>query len=106
MIKIHELKTDPDVFAAVWEEKKTYEIRLNDRDFQEKDVVILRETKYTGQQMYFGKPLEYTGRVIHTHITHVLRGPIYGLHNKWCILSLANERIKFVSNENANSQPA
>lgn len=98
MIKIHELKTDPNHFQDVWDERKTFEYRWNgDRDFKEGDVLILKETRYSSDQMiYSDKPLEYTGRVIHTHISHILCGEKYDIMYGYSVLSLAKERTKFV----------
>ena len=99
---VHELKTDAEVFQAVLDGKKTYEIRKNDRNFQVGDELHLKETVYTGEEMKArhngaypgemipGMPLEYTGRCIARYVTHVLRGPIYGLASGWCILSIAS----------------
>lgn len=42
-MKVHELKTWPIQFAAVQERRKAFEVRRNDRDFQERDIVVLRE---------------------------------------------------------------
>jgi len=86
--KVHELKTDPKVFAGSAAGLKTFEIRMDDRDFQEGDELLLRETVSTGEEMKDGKPLEYTGRVISQRITHILRGPVYGLQQGWAILSV------------------
>lgn len=88
----HSLKTDPAVFQAVLEGRKTYEIRLNDRDFQESDELILRETRYSVEEMHAGAPREYTERELHKVISHVLRGPVYGLADGWAILSFEEER--------------
>lgn len=88
-MEIHELKTDPYVFTAVWNGQKNYELRYNDRDFQVDDDVYLRETSYTGAEIKSGAPLCYTGRSIRVKIRHVLRGPIYGLAEGWCILALS-----------------
>ena len=93
MSNVHELKTDPEVFDAVWRGDKTHEIRLNDRDYRVGDSVFLRETKYTGEQMRYSRgacspiPLIYTGRELMRKITHILSG--YGLEDNWVILSLA-----------------
>ncbi len=57
----HELKTDPAVFQASWDEKKMFEVRKNDRDFRVGDTLWIRETKYSAAEMQEGKPLEYTG---------------------------------------------
>lgn len=84
----HELKTDPDVFDAVAAGVKTFEIRLNDRDYQPGDGLLLRRTRDTGWAMKnTGAPLEYTGEEFRCIVTYVLRGPVYGLADGWAILS-------------------
>ncbi len=52
---------------------------------------MLRRTKHTGIQMQGGAPLEYTGEILYRRITHILRGPIYGLMQDWVIMSFAFE---------------
>lgn len=85
-IKNHELKTDPEPFqACVWG-FKSYEIRLDDRCFNQGDTLSLRETKYSGEEMQNGKPLEYTGRVLGRQITEVRTG--YGIKDGWCVLGI------------------
>lgn len=49
---IHALKMLPEYFEAVWENKKTFELRKNDRDFKVGDYLALNEwdgEKYTGR---------------------------------------------------------
>ena len=87
-MKTHELKTDPEVFQAVFDGLKTYEIRKNDRDFAVGHALLLRETTHSGAEIAAGAPLTYTGRQYAARITHVLVGPVYGLKNGWAILSL------------------
>ncbi len=89
----HELKTDPAVFQALFDGKKTYELRKDDRGFETGHKLWLRETRYTGEEMKAGAPLEYTGRKTRHTISHVLRGPIYGLMSGWVILSVSACRI-------------
>lgn len=85
----HKLKTDPDVFDAVMKGIKPFEIRKNDRDYQIGDELMLKKTRYTGEEMKNGKPLEYTGDVWTVKVIYVLYGPIYGLQDGWCIMSTA-----------------
>jgi hypothetical protein len=85
----HELKTDPDVFDAVADGRKTHEIRCNDRDFKVGDGLLLRRTRYTGRTMSLGMPLEYTGEELRRVVSHVLLGPVYGIKDGWAILSFA-----------------
>lgn len=40
---IHALKTLPEYFEAVWENKKTFELRKNDRDFKVGDYLAFNE---------------------------------------------------------------
>lgn len=86
----HELKTDPDVFQASWEGLKNFEIRLNDREFNPGDILKLRETRFSGQQMQEGLPLEYTGREIEQIVKYVLHGHLagYGLDEGWVIMAV------------------
>jgi len=87
-MKIHELKTDPDVFQQVWEGQKTFEIRKNDRNFQVGDMLVLRETEFSGKQMTEGMTLEYTGLQVVAIAISLMCGPIYGLCEDWCIMSI------------------
>ena len=82
----HMLKTDPAVFQDVLDGSKTFEIRFNDRGYQIGDLIVLKETKFTGQQMKSGQPLAYTGREIQKRISYVLGG--YGLQDDWVILGV------------------
>lgn len=91
---IHELKSDPHMFTAVWDGLKTCEIRYNDRGYVAGDKILLRETRYTGHDMSEGAPLEYTGREIMKLITHVFRGPALGVISQWVALSLKDEEMR------------
>lgn len=85
-MKTHELKTDPEVFQAVWSGKKKFEIRKDDRGFEVGDDLLLLETKATGAEMAAGAPLEFTGKKIECQVGYILRGPCYGLMDGWCIM--------------------
>ena len=61
---LHDLKILPDWFNAVISGVKTFEIRKDDRNFQPRDVLLLREWDGTA----------YTGRTCRADVTMVLRG--------------------------------
>ena len=84
----HELKTDPKVFDAVMIGAKTFEIRKDDRDFSVGHTLELKRTEFSGEEMKNGKPLIYTGyKPVKVLVTHLLRGPVYGLEKDWVIMS-------------------
>jgi hypothetical protein len=83
----HYLKTDPEPFRATWSGQKTFEVRLDDRGYRVGDELILIETVHTGAEMKAGQPLIGTGRVATTTVRYILRGPIYGLADKWVIMA-------------------
>lgn len=60
---IHYLKTWPEHFEAVHQERKTFEIRENDRHFRVGDWLQLYE--------WCPKSKDYTGRVILTRVTYI-----------------------------------
>lgn len=61
---IHDLKIWPEHFRDVRAGIKTAELRLNDRNYQPGDVLVLRE--------YDPQTGEYTGNVETRTVTHVL----------------------------------
>ena len=87
-IVVHELKTDPDVFTESLRGDKPFEIRIDDRGIVPGDLLILRETKFSGQAMKDGQPLEYTGRVLSRWVTNKTTG--YGLEDGWAIFGVRN----------------
>jgi hypothetical protein len=76
-MKIHDLKTTSEMFHEVEIGNKTCEIRLNDRDFQKGDLLLLRELISGGGG--------YTGKTKEVRITHVLSG--WGLKENYVALS-------------------
>lgn len=92
----HELKTDPLPFDKVWTGSKNFEIRKNDRNYQLGDGLQLRETQFSGEEMADGSPLVYTGRQITCLVSYILHGPVYGLEEGWCIMSISNVRPETV----------
>lgn len=77
----HKLKTWPEYYRAITEGKKRFELRKNDRNFQEGDTLILQEwSPETG----------YTGRVAKRNVTYILHGGQFGLPDDMCIMSLGN----------------
>lgn len=52
---VHELKTVPEFFYPLYMGKKTFEVRVNDRNFHVGDCLTLKEYKdgeYTGMAAY------------------------------------------------------
>ena len=83
---IHELKTDPIPFPQSWNGDKLFEVRRDDRNYNLGDVLILKETKYSGEAMSRGADLLYTGRQLTRIVTCKVCGVGYGIESGWCIL--------------------
>lgn len=64
----HQLKIKSEYFKAVISSKKSFEIRRNDRNFQEGDILELREINDSGS---------YTGAVCYVNVTYVLDSEEY-----------------------------
>lgn len=89
MAQVHKLKTNPVEFDLTWKGFKRYEIRFNDRDYHEGDIVVLQETMLSHMDMQLTElPVEYTGREIIADICSILQG--YGLKDGWVILGIDN----------------
>lgn len=82
----HELKTDPLLFEKSLLGLKPFEIRVNDRCFKEGDILILRETDISGEEIKKGKKWKYTGRYKKVIINYILSG--YGLKTNWVVMAV------------------
>lgn len=78
----HNLKTWPEYFEQVWQGKKNFEVRKNDRLFIESDTLTLRE--------YDPENMNYTGRGIDCEISYILIGGSFGIDKDYCVLGLKN----------------
>lgn len=76
----HELKTWPEPFEAVVAGSKVFEFRKADRNFEEGDIVTLREWDSFTQR--------YTGRSISAEVGYVLRAPAFGVPKGYVVFSL------------------
>jgi hypothetical protein len=78
----HELKTWPEFFRKVWDGKKPFELRKDDRDFRVGDRVILSEYDPSATE-------SYSGRWIAARISDIIRDvPEFGLMPGFAILAL------------------
>lgn len=84
MYRRHELKTWPEHFQAVWDGRKNSEIRLNDRDFQVMDILVLKE--------WDPKTNTYSGRQVLADIHHIQGG--LGLQDGYVMLSIPQIRTR------------
>jgi len=79
-VKTHELKIWPEYFNAIVEGRKTFEIRWNDRAFQEGDSLNLREWEPLRKR--------YSGRRLDAEITYVIVGPAWDLPEGMAVMSI------------------
>jgi hypothetical protein len=80
-VKVHTIKTWPEYFQAVWDGKKPWEYRENDRDYKAGDVAVLQE--------WDPDTKKNTGREITAEIEYVF-GNAFGLADGYVIFSLSN----------------
>ncbi|MFS7399016.1 ASCH/PUA domain-containing protein [Carnobacterium maltaromaticum] len=62
-MKVHELKIGSEFFEAVKDGRKKFEIRKNDRNYQEGDILILKE--------YDPHTQLFSGEIIKVEITYM-----------------------------------
>jgi hypothetical protein len=78
--KTHKLKVWKEYYQDLYEKRKTWEMRQNDRDYQVGDDLLLEE--------YDKDKMEYTGNFVTLNVTYILHGPVFGLKKGYCVMSL------------------
>lgn len=80
--KTHELKTWKEFYEAVVSGHKTFEVRKDDRNFQEGDYLKLIEVDPDDNEM---KP---TGKRSYYCITYILKGEQWGIMPGYVVLGI------------------
>lgn len=82
---IHAIKIQPPYFDDVISGKKGFEIRLNDREYQEGDYLALNEWQQTSS---VGG--HYTGRSCLVYVDYILYGAkgVPGLDEDYCLMGI------------------
>ena len=82
----HCLKTWPDVFQSTADGVKTFEYRIeDDRHFSVGDVLVLQEWTPSLEDPSIGT---YTGREVRVRVTHLERGPNWGIPKGHVVMSI------------------
>lgn len=76
----HELKCWIDVFYDMYIGLKTFEVRLNDRNYQVGDSLLLKE--------WDSDTNTYTGRQILKRVTYILYGGQFGLPENTVVMAI------------------
>lgn len=81
-MKTHELKTVNPFFQDVWDGRKTFEMRVDDRLFRLGDRLLLKE--YDKDKGY------YSGRIVHAEVNHILTAADFpeGLREGYICMSI------------------
>lgn len=83
---IHELKIWPESFLPIIKDQKLAEFRKDDRDYRVGDVLHLRE--WQPEDALKAHPAaHYTGREAMLSVTHIVRGPDFGVPDGYAMLS-------------------
>ena len=83
-MKTHELKTWPQSYEAIKSGEKTFEYRLNDRDYKVGDLLLLRNFDPNTKQ--------YLNDEILVKVTYIVYGGVYGIPKDYCIMAIRKAR--------------
>jgi len=84
-----EKKVWPLYFQEILDNKKTFELRLNDFDIKEGDIFVLRE--------WNPKTKDYTGRVLEKTVGYVGKWKIDDLTQFWSKQDIDEKGIQIIS---------
>jgi len=77
---VHTLKCCTGYFSPIVQDRKKFEVRLNDRDFKVGDELHLEE--------YEPETKTYTGRVVAVEVKFILQGGQFGIEKDYCVMSI------------------
>ncbi|MFA7252667.1 MAG: DUF3850 domain-containing protein [Candidatus Paceibacterota bacterium] len=84
-----EKKVWPEYFQQILENRKTFELRINDFDIQEGDVFVLRE--------WDPKTKDYTGRSLEKKVGYVGKWKLDELTRFWSQKDIDDKGLQIIS---------
>ena len=84
-----EKKIWPEYFQAIFDGKKTFELRLNDFDIMEGDTLLLKE--------WDPKTKEYTGRELEREVGYVGKWKVDDLTKFWPTEDIQEKGLQVIS---------
>lgn len=84
-----EKKVWPEYYQSIFEGKKTFELRLNDFEIHEGDILVLKE--------WDPKTKEYTGRKLEKEVGYVGRWKVDDLTIFWPKEEIDNKGFQIIS---------
>lgn len=78
--KVHHLRSWPHYFQPIFDGLKTFEVRYNDRDYKEGDILHLMEYNPDGKG--------YSTRNVYRYVTHILSDDFKGVAKGWVVMSI------------------
>jgi hypothetical protein len=85
---VHVLNTFEKNFERIHSGKKRFEMRPNDKNYQEGDELMIKEVVSLSFHGAEQAVATYTGRIFHCRVDYILNGPRYGVERGHCIMSI------------------
>lgn len=82
----HHLKTWTEYYEAVENGSKTFEVRLNDRDFKAGDLLVLEEWDRVNGV--------YTGRSCERTVSFILTGDRFGIDSRFVVMAIQDTDLR------------
>lgn len=79
--RTHEVPVNSTDFAVLEAGTRTFDLRLNDQQYQAGDALLMREVQPDSGHV--------TGQTLVRWVSYVLQGGTSGLHANWCVLGLS-----------------
>lgn len=83
---LHILKTHPQPFDDIANEIKTFEFRIDDRNYQVGDILLLRKFDPETGNYFFNMDRSYVEEYV--RVSHMLKGPAFGIPEGYACMSI------------------
>lgn len=84
-MRVHELKVKQPFYDDLYFQKKSFEVRLNDRNYKKGDILHLKEFPKENFEKQTG---------LFREVIYILEGGEYGIEKEYVILGLKKVEIK------------